>query len=62
MCYNTSVAAVFDLDAAIRQLQYLSVGSNLGNAASAHIFSVVRAVGIIASLIFMWSIRYSRIK
>ena len=62
MGYNTSVAAVVDLDTAIRQLQSPSVGSNLGNSASAHIFSVVQAMGIIASLIFMWSIRHPKKK
>ena len=59
--WSTSLEATLDLDAAIRQLESPTVGSTMnGAAASAYLFSIVQTIGIIASLIFMWSVRHPK--
>jgi hypothetical protein len=61
MGWSTALEATLDLDAAIRQLESPTVGSTMdGAATSAYLFSIVQTIGIIASLIFMWSVRHPR--
>ena len=62
MGYFTSVEAVFDLSQAIQNLENPTVGDNTGSAASFHMFSAIQVVGIIASLVFMWSVRHPKIQ
>ena len=59
--WSTALEATLDLDAAIRQLESPTVDSTMdGAAASAYLFSIVQTIGIIASLIFMWSVRHPK--
>ena len=59
--WSTALEATLDLDAAIRHLESPTVGSTMGSAAaSAYLFSIVQTIGIIASLIFMWSVRHPK--
>ena len=67
--YNTSVAAVVELETAIGHLNSRTISDNLGagalgsgNALSAHLFTIVQLIGIIASLVFMWSVRHPKTK
>jgi hypothetical protein len=61
MGWSSALGAILDLDAAIRQLELQTVGSNIDqSAASAYLFSIVQIVGILASLIFMWSVRHPK--
>ena len=59
--WSTALEATLDLDAAMRQLESPTVGSTMNSAAaSAYLFSIVQTIGIIASLIFMWSVRHPK--
>jgi len=59
--WTTALEATLDLDAAIRRLDSPTVGSNMDSAAaSAYLFSFVQAIGIITSLVFMWSVRHPK--
>ena len=59
MGYNTSVEAVFELSAAIGELESPTVEDHTGSIANFHMFSAIQLIGIVASLIFMWSVRRS---
>jgi hypothetical protein len=59
--WNSALDAVRELELAIHQLNQPSVGGDLSaSAASAYSFSLVQIIGIIASLIFMWSVRRAK--
>jgi hypothetical protein len=60
--WSTALEATLDLDAAIRQLESPTIIDSTmdGAAASAYLFSIVQTIGIIASLIFMWSVRHPK--
>ena len=60
MGYNTSVSAVFELNTAIGLLKSHTLADNVGNWTTFYAFSIVQLIGIIASLIFMWSVRHPR--
>ena len=60
MGYNTSVEAVFELSSAIADLENPTVQDNTGSVASFHSFSAIQLTGIIAALIFMWSVRHPK--
>ena len=62
MGYFTSVEAVFDLAQAIQSLENPTVDDNTGSPASFHMFAAIQMIGIIASLVFMWSVRHPQTK
>ena len=60
MGYNTSVEVVFQLSSAIAELENPTVKDNTGSIASFHSFSAIQIIGIVAALVFMWSVRHPR--
>lgn len=59
--WSTSVEAALELETALFQSGSKAVTSN-ANFTSAYSFSLVQLIGIIASLIFMWSVRHPKAK
>ena len=57
--WHTTLEAIVELEAAIHELGSFSAVNEL-SFASAYSFSLVQLLGIIASLIFMWSVRHPK--
>ena len=57
--YNTTVDGVVELERTLQNLEGNS--AKVSNSIYAYSFTVVQLVGLIASLVFMWSVRRSKI-
>jgi hypothetical protein len=56
--YTTTVGAVVDLESALLDLERTS--TRVSNTVYAYSFAVVQVAGLLASLVFMWSVRHPR--
>lgn len=56
--YNTTVTAVIDLEAALSSMETTSATAS--NTIYAYSFTIVQVAGILASLVFMWSVRHPK--
>ena len=56
--YTTTVGAVLDLETALVALAKTS--SKVSNTLYAYSFAVVQVVGLLASILFMWSVRHPK--
>ena len=58
--YMSTVRDTLVLEAAIREIGNVMIGGSMGDSTYAYSFAVVQAVGIVASIAFMWSVRHPR--